>query len=36
MEAVDGNVFVLGKDVFLVLPTGYDKSIIYAILPLIF
>jgi len=34
MEAV--GAFVSGKDVFIVLPTGYGKSIIYAILPLLF
>lgn len=33
-EAVRG--FVEGKDVFAILPTGYGKSVIYAILPLLF
>ena len=28
--------FVQGHDTFVVLPTGYGKSIIYAILPLVF
>lgn len=27
------EAFVSGKDTFVVLPTGYGKSIIYAILP---
>ena len=33
-EAV--RAFVKGKDVFGILPTGYGKSVIYAILPLLF
>ena len=28
--------FVKGHDVFVSLPTGYGKSIIYALLPLVF
>jgi len=34
LEAV--VAFCSGMDVFVSLPTGYGKSIIYAILPLIF
>ena len=34
MEAI--IAFVEGRDVFVSLPTGYGKSIIYALLPLIF
>ena len=34
LEAV--KTFVEGKDTFVALPTGYGKSIIYAILPLVF
>ena len=33
-EAIEA--FVSGKDVFVSLPTGYGKSIIYAILPTLF
>ena len=28
--------FVAGNDTFVTLPTGYGKSLIYAILPLVF
>ena len=34
LEAV--KRFVSGKDTFVALPTGYGKSIIFAILPLLF
>ena len=33
-KAVEG--FMSGKDTFVSLPTGYGKSIIFAILPLLF
>ena len=32
MEAI--KTFMQGKDVFVSLPTGYDKSLIYSVLPL--
>ena len=28
--------FVSGKDTFVTLPTGYDKSVVFAVLPLLF
>ena len=34
MEAM--STFVSGKDTFVALPTGYGKSIIFAVLPLLF
>jgi len=34
LEAIEA--FVSGRDVFVPLPTGYGKSVIYAILPLLF
>ena len=34
LEAV--NTFVSGKDTFVALPTGYGKSIIFAVLPMLF
>jgi len=34
MEAI--LAFLAGKDVFVALPTGYGKSIIFALLPAIF
>jgi len=30
------STFLSGKDTFVVLPTGYGKSIIFAVLPLLF
>ena len=33
-EAV--STFLQGRDTFVALPTGYGKSLIYAILPLVF
>ena len=30
------ETFVSGKDTFVSLPTGYGKSVIFAILPLLF
>jgi len=30
------KVFISGKDTFVALPTGYGKSIIFAILPSVF
>ena len=32
----DIKSFVSGRDTFITLPTGYDNSIIFAILPLLF
>ena len=34
LEAIEA--FVAGRDLFASLPTGYGKSVIYAILPLLF
>ena len=34
LEAVES--FVSGQDTFVALPTGYDKSVIFAVLPLLF
>lgn len=34
LEAV--KTFVAGNDTFVTLPTGYGKSVIFAILPLVF
>ena len=34
VEAV--TTFILGRDVFLSLPTGYGKSLCYSCLPLVF
>jgi len=34
LEAVKS--FVSGKDTFVALPTGYGKSVIFAVLPLVF
>jgi len=34
MEAL--STFVSGRDTFAALPTGYGKSIIFAVLPLLF
>jgi len=34
LEAIEA--FVSGKDTFVSLPTGYGKSVIFAILPLLF
>ena len=34
MESV--KAFLSGNDVFLTVPTGYGKSIVYGILPLVF
>ena len=34
LEAIES--FVSGKDTFVSLPTGYGKSVIFAILPLLF
>ena len=28
--------FISGKDIFVILPTGYRKSVIYGVLPLMF
>ena len=28
--------FISGKDTFVILPTGYGKSVIYGVLPLMF
>ncbi len=30
------NTYVCGHDTFVSLPTGYGKSIIYAVLPVVF
>ena len=30
------RIFVSGKDTFVTLPTGYGKSVIFAVLPLLF
>jgi len=34
LEAV--RSFISGKDTFVALPTGYGKSVIFAVLPLVF
>jgi len=34
LEAVES--FVAGKDTFVALPTGYGKSVIFAVFPLLF
>jgi len=34
LEAIE--LFVSGRDLFVSLPTGYGKSVIYAVLPLLF
>ena len=34
VEAVKS--FISGKDTFVILPTGYGKSVIYGVLPLMF
>ena len=35
-QAESLQAFVSGRDTFVALPTGYGKSIIFAVLPLLF